>query len=106
MQEYRKHGCDAITHFSPVEDHVDCAMFQQKFAALEAFGKCLPDGLLDHPRTGKSYKLVRFGHIYITDGCQTCRYSSGSWIREYRDIGDTHLAHIAQGGAGFGHLHK
>ena len=48
-----------------MNDHVDHAMFEQIFGALEAFGQLFADRLLDHPLAGKADECPRLGDLHM-----------------------------------------
>ena len=44
---------------------IEHAVLQEKFAALKAFGQLLPDRLLDHAWPGKANQRSRFRNVQI-----------------------------------------
>ena len=50
-----------------VDDHVDHAVLEQVFGALEAFGQSLADGLLDHARAGEADERAGLGDLHVAE---------------------------------------
>ena len=61
--------CQQIRHLpaklAAVDDHVDCTMIEQEFAALKSFRQFLPNRLFDDSRAGKSNQCPGLGNIDI-----------------------------------------
>src|SRR5271167_1013601 len=56
---------DVVPEIAAMHDGVEHAVLEEKFAALEAFGQLLADGLLDHTRPGEADERSRFGDVQI-----------------------------------------
>src|SRR5574343_680743 len=57
---------DGLAQLAAVQDHVDRALFKQELGTLEAFGKLLAHGVLDHARAGKADQGLGFGDGHVT----------------------------------------
>src|SRR5687768_16176435 len=54
LEEQRDERRKLVAHLAPVDDHVDGAVLQQEFGALEAFRQGLAHRLLDDARPGET----------------------------------------------------
>ena len=89
-----------------VHDHVDHAMREQVFRALEALGKLLADGLLDDPRAGKADEGTWLGHLDIAEHGIGGGHAAGRRIGEDHDIGQPGFLEFGQRDGRPRHLHQ
>ena len=77
-----KSSARAIYDFScrAVHHGVQHAVLQQEFAALEALGQLLADGLLDHARAGESDQRAGFGDIQVAQHGERSGHAAGGGI--------------------------
>src|SRR6266446_5317660 len=64
-REITEQLADLFAHFFAVHDHVDQAVFLEKFCGLESFWQILMRGFFDHARTGKTNHALRLGNNHI-----------------------------------------
>src|SRR5271165_1595809 len=56
---------DVVLEIAAMHHGVKHAVLEEKFAALEAFGQLLADGLFDHTRPREADERARFGDVQI-----------------------------------------
>ena len=66
MLELGQQVGDLLPHLTSVNNHVDGAVVQKEFTALESFGELLPHGLLDDARAGKSDQGVGLANVDVS----------------------------------------
>ena len=89
-----------------VDDHVDHAVLQQIFGALEAFGQLLADRVLDHALAREADQRARLRDVHVAQhrvagGDAACRR-----IGEHDDVGETRLLQFGDRDGGPRHLHE
>ncbi len=89
-----------------VDDHVDHAMLEQIFGALESFGQFLADGLLDHPLAGEADQRARLGDLDVAEHRIAGGDAAGGRVGQHDDIGQAGLAQPGQRDRGPRHLHQ
>src|SRR3712207_4136338 len=57
----------AASKLTPLDHHVDHAVVQQIFGALEAFGQLLPDSGFDHPLTREANESAGLGKLHVAE---------------------------------------
>ena len=72
-------------------DHVDDAVLEQIFGALESLGQLLADGLLDHPLAGEADQRARLGDLDVAEHRVGGGDAAGRRIGEDDDIGQARL---------------
>ena len=75
---------------------------QQEFTSLETFRQLLPDGLLDHARSGKSDQRAGLCDIQIAEHREARRHAAGGRVGQNADVGYTCLVQPHQSGADLG----
>ena len=73
MCKFRQQARNFVTQLASIDNHVDGAMIEQKFTALESFRKLLSDCLLNDPRTGKADQRLGLRNIDIPKHREACR---------------------------------
>ena len=81
---------------TPVDDHVEHAALDQKFAALESFGQLLADGLLDHAGPGETDERLWFGDVDVAQHGKTGRHAARRRIGQDRHIGQARAIEAGQ----------
>src|SRR5580698_1438956 len=85
---------------------VEEAMFEQEFAALEAFGEFLADRLLDDPGAGEADQRARFGDVEVSEHGEAGGDASGGGVGEETDVGDAGFVELGEAGGDFSQLHE
>ena len=78
-------------------DHVDHAMFQQIFGALESFGQFLTNCLLNHPLSGKADERARLCNLDIAQHCVRRGDTAGGGVRKHNDVGQSGIVQHLNG---------
>jgi len=81
---------------------VEEAFFQQEFGALEAFGKLLADGLLNHAGAGKADQGAGLGNVEVAEHGKAGGDAASGGIGEHGDVGNPGVAQLRQRGGDFG----
>ena len=81
-------------------------MLKLKFRSLEASGQLLPDGLLDHPRTGEADQRSRLGEHHVPEAGVAGADAAGRRVRKHGDIESSVLGKPSGRGARLRHLKK
>src|SRR5580704_6949664 len=79
---------DVVLQVRALDDGIQEAMLQQKFATLEPLGELLPDGLLDHARPGEADQRAGLGNIQVAQHGEARGYAAGGRVREHADVGN------------------
>ena len=111
LQSRRAHeqtadAAQRLAHLVAVHDHVDHAVRQQIFGALEALGKLLADGLLDDARTGEADERAGLGDVDVAQHGVGGRDAAGGRIGQHDDVGQLGVAQALHGDGRARHLHK
>ena len=105
LGKYRvENPIDDITSALVNAEIEDEKLTQQELASLKACRQLLPDGLFDHPRSGKADQGARLGDIQITQHGETCRDAARSRIGQHADEGAAARLEARDGGEGVRHL--
>jgi hypothetical protein len=80
------------------DDGVHHPVLEQKFAALEAFGKLLADGLLDDSRAGKADERLWLGQHHVPQPGEACRHAPSRGVQHDGDVGFADAAKAGDGG--------
>src|SRR5205085_8727979 len=83
-------------HFEAWHYGVEHAVFEQEFAALEAFREFLPDGLLDDARSGEPDLRARLRDVEIAQHGVARGDAAGGGVGEDADIGQPGLIEFHQ----------
>ena len=89
-----------------MNDTIYKSTVEQKLRTLEAIWQLLANRLLDDTRAGESDESSPLSKNDVTQHRKARRYSTGRWIREYRDEQPAHFIETRQGGRSFRHLHE
>src|ERR1700739_288144 len=89
-----------------VDDGVEEALLKEKLRALEAFGKFLPDRLLNHARAGETDQRSRLGNVQIPEHGKACGHAAGRRIGKDADIRNARIVQLRQRSRDFRHLHE
>ena len=90
----------------PLHDHVDHAVLEQIFGALESVGQALADGLLDHARAGEADQRARLGDLHIAQHGIGGRHAARGRIGQHHDIGQARFVQHVHADGGARHLHQ
>ena len=90
----------------PVHHHVDHAVLDQIFGALEAFRQFLADGLLDDARAGEADQRAGLGDLHVAQHGVGGGDAAGGRIGEHDDVGLLRLAQHLHRDRGARHLHQ
>src|SRR3954467_11385389 len=74
-----------VAHLAPIDNHVDCAMLEQKLCSLETFGQGLTNRLLDDSGSRKANQCIWFRYDDVPKERETCRYTAHGRVGEYRN---------------------
>ena len=77
---------DVRLHFQARHHVVQHAVLEQKFAALEALGQFLADGLLDDARAGEADQRARFGDVQIAQHGVAGGDAARGGVGEHADV--------------------
>ena len=86
--------------------HIDHAVLQQIFGALEPLGQLLADGLLDHARAGEADDGAGLGDGDVAQHGEGGADAAGGRIGQQHDVGQARLLHLIDGDDGARHLHQ
>ena len=89
-----------------VHDHVDHAVLEQIFGALEALRQLLADRLLDDARAGEADQRARLGDVDVAEHGVGGGDAAGRRIGEDDDVGKAGLLHHLHGDRGARQLHQ
>src|SRR5262245_63266915 len=65
--EERENAAERLLEVAPLDDHVELAVREQEFRALESLGERLTDRLGDDPRSRESDQRARLGHDHVAE---------------------------------------
>src|SRR5436190_7551965 len=60
-------ACERFLELGALHHQVEKALLQQELTGLKALRQALPDGLLDHPRTGEADQRAGLGDVEIAE---------------------------------------
>src|SRR5688572_23885158 len=104
--EQRDEPRDALAQLAPVDDHVDRALLEQEFRALEALGQRLAHRLLDHARAGEADERPGLGDDDISNEGKTRRDATHGGIGQHRDERLPRRGELVQCRGRLRHLHE
>ncbi len=81
-------------------------MFEQEFAALEAFGEFLADGLLDDSWACEADQSAGLCDVQIAEHGEACRDAAGGGVGQEADVGDGCFIELGEAGGDLGELHQ
>src|SRR3546814_4086141 len=74
--------------FASMHHHVDHAVIQKIFGALESLGQFFPNGVLDNALPCKTDECIGFGNLNIAQHGVAGRYTASRGIGKDNDIGE------------------
>ncbi len=89
-----------------MHDHVDHAVGEQIFGALEAIRQLLADGLLDHARAGKADQRTGLGEMNVAQHRVRRSDAAGGRVGQHHEIGQPFLAQALHRDRRARHLHQ
>ena len=87
LHQHTDDAAHGLAHLVAVHHHVDHAMFQQIFGALEAFRQFFADGLLDHALAGKADQGAGLGNMDVAQHGIGGGDAAGGRMGQHDDIG-------------------
>ncbi len=93
-------------HLFAGDDGVEEAVFEEEFAALEAFGELLADGLLDDARASEADECSGFGDVEVAEHGEAGGDAAGGGVGHDGDIGDAGVVEAGEAGGNFCQLHE
>ena len=89
-----------------VDDHVDHAVGEQIFGALESFGQLFADGLFDHPLPGEADQRAGLGDLDVAEHRIGCGDAAGRRVGQDDDVGQAGFLQFGQSDGRARHLHQ
>ena len=89
-----------------MQDHVDQAVFLEKFSSLKSFRQILMSSLLDHAWSGETDHAFWFGNDHVAQRSKTGHDAGRGWIRENRNVRQLLFCVAGQRTTGLRHLHE
>src|SRR3546814_992166 len=82
--------------FASMHHHVDHAVIQKIFGALESLGQFFPNGVLDNALPCKTDECIGFGNLNIAQHGVAGRYTASPGIGKGNDIGERSEEHTSE----------
>src|SRR2546423_7277348 len=98
--------CKRRPQMMSMHDHVDHPMVLEILGPLKAVGQLLADGLLDHPRSGKTYERARFRNMDVAEHGVGRSDATGGRVGEHDHVRPPCLTQHLHRKRGPGQLHQ
>ena len=106
MGEQPADAAKRVAKLMAMHHHVDHAVLEKIFGALEAVGKLLADGLLDDARPGEADQRAGLGDMDVAEHGVRRGHAAGGRMGQHHDVRKLRLAELLHGDGGARHLHQ